>query len=56
MSSTNVAVDQILVSVDTELKKLPNNELIKCIRIGGNINAEKYRGKEHLIPAKDEKI
>lgn len=53
MSLTNMAVDQILLSVDREIGKLDISKRKTCIRIGSNFGGENFKDKDHLIATKD---
>ncbi len=57
LSTTNLAVDEALVSADNALKEI-NAEKIrnKCKRFGNHFVASKYDGRKHLIPSQDEKL
>lgn len=58
ISTTNVALDQALVSVDKALEKLPNTwqtrESMK--RIGNHFRSEYYTDRRHLLPATNEAL
>ncbi|MGL6169398.1 MAG: AAA domain-containing protein [Fusobacteriaceae bacterium] len=53
MSLTNMAVDQILLSVDREIGKLDISKRKNCIRIGSNFGSENFKDKDYLIATKD---
>lgn len=56
LSTTNSAVDQALVSVDTALKHLGKTDgrcerlRARCQRVGSRFIASHYEGREHLLP------
>lgn len=53
LSTTNIAVDQALISVDNSMYSIlgdSNFQQSKCIRAGSHYRASLYKGKEHLIP------
>jgi hypothetical protein len=58
LSTTNSAVDQVLVAVDKALQRIPNgaaSELRKlCSRAGNRFVAGNYAHREHLLPVHDE--
>ncbi|RJO61338.1 DNA helicase [candidate division WS5 bacterium] len=58
ISTTNVALDQAVVSVDKALEKLPNTwqtrESMK--RIGNHFRSEYYADRRHLLPATNEAL
>jgi len=62
LSTTNTAVDQLLVVIDRTLDDLgittdsPEELRRKCKRIGTRFNATMYRGREHLLPVIDESV
>ena len=62
LSTTNIAVDIALVSVDEKLEMLANSEnaaihIRKYIfRIGSHFVGSKYVGREHLIPVPDHSL
>ncbi len=59
LSTTNVAVDQALVSVDKALEQLEihctaaTRARGACFRLGNHFVASEYKGREHLIPVPD---
>lgn len=59
LSTTNSAVDQALVAVDTALSELTSKEqqpaLLRrsCLRIGTHFVPRYYERRQHLLPAKD---
>lgn len=62
VSSTNVAVDQALVSVDDSyFGRLPRPRPIRpdaspCVRIGTNFKATLYKDRGHLLPKQDDAL
>jgi DNA replication ATP-dependent helicase Dna2 len=62
LSTTNVAVDLALISVDEHLQRLSASNRVaaslrkKCLRIGNHFVASKYKGREHLLPTPDESL
>jgi len=62
LSTTNSAVDQALVSVDTALAALAARSTAasetrrRCSRIGNHFVAKHYEGRQHLLPVKDERL
>jgi DNA replication ATP-dependent helicase Dna2 len=62
LSTTNTAVDEALIAVDQKLTELtggqsqPVSIRRKCLRIGNHFQATRYRGREHLIPIKDQTL
>jgi hypothetical protein len=60
-STTNLAVDQAIVSLDKALEQVKDNPLAravraKCFRIGNHFVASQYKGREHLLPVQDQKL
>lgn len=60
-STTNLAVDQALVSLDKALEQAQSNPAAravrkKCFRIGNHFVASQYQGRDHLIPVQDRKL
>jgi hypothetical protein len=50
-ATTNTAIDQALLSADDALRRVGRNELRPLLtRMGGGFDAEKFRGREHLLP------
>jgi len=62
LSTTNVAVDLALISVDEHLERLSASNRVaaslrkKCLRIGNHFIASKYKKREHLLPTPDENL
>lgn len=62
LSTTNVAVDEALVSADRGLETLARSDgraeaaRRRCFRVGGHFVARKYEGHEHLIPAPSDEL
>lgn len=59
LSTTNVAVDQALVSVDRSLELQGQHTWSTrkgCKRVGNHYRASFYEGRQHLIPAQDEAL
>ncbi|MBI5194999.1 MAG: AAA family ATPase [Nitrospirae bacterium] len=62
LSTTNVAVDEALTSIDKALEKaqrhIPDALSLrnKIKRIGAHFRPEYYAGRNHLLPASDERI
>ena len=58
VSSTNIAVDQVITSVDDHLEKMNDkfSETARkqCKRIGNHFIAKYYGNRKHLLPAVDE--
>lgn len=58
LSTTNIAVDQAIVSVDKALEALKSTPLAKsirnkCSRVGNHFIASNYSDRKHLLPIKD---
>lgn len=59
LSTTNVAVDEAITSVDNALRDTPglySSRRIRhdeCKRIGNHFVASKYKGRDHLLPKQD---
>jgi len=54
LSTTNVAVDQALISVDQSLEFISKYSMLsrkKCLRAGYHYIATSYYGREHLLPS-----
>ncbi|HMN39476.1 MAG TPA: DEAD/DEAH box helicase [Phycisphaerales bacterium] len=62
IASTNVAVDQALISVDDALKsertdvRRAESSRRECARIGSNFRASLYKGRGHLLPAQNDDL
>lgn len=59
LSTTNVAVDEAIISVDNALRDTQDLKSARrisheeCKRIGNHFIASKYMGKDHLLPRQD---
>lgn len=58
LSTTNVAVDEAIVSADKALAEMASSRARKlrreqCKRLGNHFVASKYRDREHLLPKQD---
>jgi DNA replication ATP-dependent helicase Dna2 len=59
VSTTNTAVDQVLVSVDKALEQLEQTRpeartaRRKCFRLGNHFIASNFENREHLLPVRD---
>lgn len=55
ISTTNAAVDQAVIEVDSNLRQLPSSTDLtgRILRFGSRFTPARYQGKEHLIPAQD---
>jgi hypothetical protein len=59
LSTTNVAVDQALVSIDERLASFGGGNMKlrgEMKRLGNHFVARHYEGRAHLLPSKDEKL
>jgi DNA replication ATP-dependent helicase Dna2 len=60
LSTTNSAVDQVLVAVDKALHRIPTREAKEirklCNRAGNRFIAGNYTNREHLLPVHDEAL
>lgn len=60
LSTTNTAVDQVLIAVDKALEQLANSaaaQTRRCLaRVGNHFIAANYQGREHLLPVKDPQL
>ncbi|MGL6023362.1 MAG: DEAD/DEAH box helicase [Cetobacterium sp.] len=58
LSLTNLAIDQLLISVDKQLESFEYGDCFqrKCVRLGSNINSEYYKSKDYLVATKDEQF
>lgn len=55
VSTTNSAVDQAVIAVDSNLRQLPSlTDMVgKILRFGSRFTPARYQGREHLIPTQN---